>query len=152
MRAIYSTRRGVFALVIRAREGGTASHCAIDLGATIVDATFWHGVRAWSRAEWLAQGHQIVVDHPLQVPDAQAALDWLGGVLASRPRYDWLRIVGYALWRTLGSRKAYTCEELLLGLLLAGGVTLSDPPKRPGVRLLREVTHARALQLGQATA
>lgn len=144
MHAIYSTRPGVFAALIRLREAGSASHCAIGMGDMIVDATLRYGVREWTRADWLAEGHQIVAEYALPLPRPEDAAEWVRQVLAKRPRYDWLRIVGYALWRTLGSKRAYSCEELLLGAMLAGGLTLSDTPKRPGVRLLREIAHQRA--------
>jgi hypothetical protein len=150
MRCLWSTRSGIGAELIRRRDGGTASHCAILLpaaaasglalhGPVVLDAQPWHGVRPHLLADWL-QVHTVLCAYDVPLPDPaaaqQSALDKIGW------GYDWLRNIGYVLWREMGRTHKVNCEELLLDAWLAGGLTLSDRAPRPSVRMLREIAHA----------
>lgn len=142
MRCLFTDRRSIFAAGIKAREGGTSSHCAVDLGDVIVDATFLHGVRAWTRAEFFAM-HTLVNAYQMHLPATAVGEGWARARAAEGLRYDWLRILGYMLWRTLGSKRGLSCEELQLGALLLAGMQFATGTKRPGVRMLHEACAQR---------
>ena len=137
MRALFTHRPSLAALAIKAREGGISSHCAVDLGDLIADATFLHGVKLWPRREFFRM-HQLVAAYEVPLPATHVGLDWAAERAAEGAGYDVLRIVGYMLWRTLGSKRALSCEELLQGALLLAGAEFATGHKRPGVRLLHE--------------
>jgi hypothetical protein len=150
MLCLWSTRPGIGAALIRARDGGTASHCAIALpagsvpgyelmGPLVIDAQPWQGVRPHLLGHWLGT-HRLLCAYDVPLPEEglgrQAAVGMIGW------GYDWLRNAGYALWRDLGRSRKANCEELLLLAWLAGQRTISDRTGRISVRTLREIAHA----------
>jgi hypothetical protein len=137
MRAIFTHRRSLAAEAISGREAGPSSHCAVDLGDRIVDATFRHGVKSWTREEFFKM-HTLVSAYEMKLEDESTARRWWETEAQSKRMYDVLRIIGYILWRTLGSSKAHSCDEVLLIGAEFGGFSLITGNKRPGVRLLHE--------------
>lgn len=100
---------------IRVGTGDDAGHVGIALGdGVVIDTTFWHGCRAWTREEWLAD--RILVDE-IVVPAASAehaerALAFIRQAAAENWRYDWLEIVGFILMRELGDPTRGVCSSL----------------------------------------
>lgn len=153
MLCVWSTRTGLGATLIRAREGGTASHCALVLptGTALLDGSHLtqphvldaqprHGVALYPLHQW-RRAHRALCAYRVPLPDEQTARHTALGMLGWG--YDWLRNMGYPLWREMGSAGRANCEELLLRAWMAGGLTISDRPARPTVRMLREIAHAR---------
>ena len=56
---------------IRAWTGGEAGHVGVGIGSHVIDTTFRHGCRAWSRTEWLS--HRTLVDEVEVVPITERA-------------------------------------------------------------------------------
>lgn len=128
-------------IAIRAFEGGQASHCGLLIGGDdVIDATFRHGV-ALRRREQFERRRRIVEVIDVPLPDERAAvmfaLEQVG-----KP-YDWTAIVGFMGLRDWSSDRRWYCSELCASALIAGGLTIADRGTRFGVRLLREVCHAR---------
>jgi hypothetical protein len=149
MLCLWSTRPGIGAALIRARDGGTASHCAILLptvpdglalhGPLVIDAQPWHGVRPHLLSHWL-RTHRLLCAYDVPLPDEAAGQHAAVGMIGWG--YDWLRNAGYVAWRDLGRSRKANCEELLLLAWLAGQRTISDRTGRISVRTMREIAHA----------
>lgn len=143
MRYVYVKRDGIGSLLIRAFEGGVASHVAMVLtDGSVVDATLRHGVHRWASIDdWIvANGYTIVDDITLALRNESAAEAW---VLAQVGKgYDWTALIGFLLWRDLNERARWYCSELGLGALLSIGFEPRAKVRRCGVRLLQEMTGA----------
>ena len=150
MRALFVTSDRLSSRLIRAADGGPASHCGVLLpSGGVLDSTFAHGgVRVRPLLDFLA-GHQLVADIPLALPDPVGAIEW-GLAQFDRP-YDWTALAGMTLWRDWQQDDAWYCSELLVGMCLAGGWTLAGRPRRIGVHLALELCHARRPRLAIAT-
>ncbi|MEY4415322.1 MAG: hypothetical protein RIQ53_2615 [Pseudomonadota bacterium] len=142
MRALFITSDRVSSRLIRAADGGPASHCGILLpSGGVLDSTMTHrGVRVRSLLDFLAD-HRLVADIPLALPDPAAAFDW--GLAQIGTPYDWTALAGIALWRDWQEEDAWYCSELLVRLCIAGGWTLASRPRRIGVHLALELCHGR---------
>ena len=128
--------------LIRAFEGGLASHCGAVLhDGRVVDATWPKGVQAHDIGTFL-QGRELVADVSVPLPDELAAevflLDQLG-----KP-YDLLDIVSFLVWRDIGQRGKNVCSGLLLRAMLAGGLNVRERHDRWGVRHLLILADALA--------
>ncbi len=139
--------RTLAGLAISAFEGGLASHVGISVpdhqgeGEAIIDTSLKHGgVRAWHPADWHAR-YELVQRITVPLPDEAAGHAFLQDQLY-KP-YDWTALVGFVMWRDWSSSRAWYCSELAAAAMMAGGLTLADRQRRIGVRLLREVAHAR---------
>lgn len=143
MRALFVTSDRVSSRLIRAADGGPASHCGVLLpSGGVLDSTFTHGgVRVRSLLDFLAD-HRLVADIPLALPDPDAALAW-GLAQVGKP-YDWTALAGMALWRDWQQDDAWYCSENLAGLCVMGGWTLAGRPRRIGVHMVLELCHARS--------
>jgi hypothetical protein len=157
MICLWSTRSGIGAVLIRARDGGTASHCAILLpvgtvmldGSTldqphVLDAQPCYGVKPHRLQNW-QRVHRVLRAYDVPLPDERTGLDAALKMIGWG--YDWWRNIGYALWRNLGKAHKVNCEELLLLSWRAGGRTISDRTGRISVRTLREIAHACGKQV-----
>lgn len=128
--------------LIRAFEGGLASHCGAQLAdGTVIDAGWPKGVAGHTRDTFL-RDRELVAEFDVPLPDEAAAEAWLRSQLG-RP-YDLLDIASFLLWRDAGRREHYVCSGLLLRAMLAGGLPLFERPDRFGVRHLLLVSHAHA--------
>lgn len=123
-----------------------SSHCIIDAGDSVFEATMLHGVREVDRATAL-HGQTIVKETRYQVPDAAAGIVWLRQqVCKYQPRkpcwlparafpaysflaklllnnYDWLGALGLGVapYRKWARDDRWFCYELAAGALLASG-------------------------------
>lgn len=128
--------------LIRAFEGGLASHCGVLLqDGQVIDATLGKGVAKRSLADFL-QGRRLVAQVHVPLPDEGAALRWLESKLGAK--YDVLAIVSFLLWRDIGRKDRYECTGLVMQALLAGGFTARERTDRVGVRHLLLMTEGRA--------
>jgi len=129
------TDRGLVSLgsrLIRAYEGGLASHCGAVLDdGSVIDTTWPHGVRVQPRDEFLAS-RELVAELDLPVPDEAAAQAWMRSRLGHG--YDLRDILSFLLWRDIGSRSRYVCSGFLLRAALAGGLHVRERHDRWGVR------------------
>lgn len=136
MRLLFTrTDRGLASVgsrLIRAFEGGAASHCgAVLADGRVIDATWPRGVQAHSEAEFLA-GRVLVADLWVPLPDEAAAKAYLLAQLG-KP-YDLLDILSFLVWRDIGQAGANVCSGLLLRAKLAGGLVVRERHDRWGVR------------------
>lgn len=128
--------------LIRAFEGGLASHCGAVLSdGRVVDATWPKGVQAHVMADFLA-GRALVADVTVALPDEAAAEAYLLAQLG-KP-YDLLDILSFLVWRDIGQSGANVCSGLLLRAQLAGGLTVAERHDRWGVRHALIDAQARA--------
>lgn len=131
--------------LIRAFEGGLASHCgAILTDGRVVDATWPKGVQAHSIDAFLS-GRTLVADISLTVPDEAAAEAWLLAQIGQP--YDLMDIASFLLWRDAGRRDRYVCSELILRAMLAGGLQVRERHDRWGVRHALIDAQARAFPI-----
>jgi hypothetical protein len=128
---------------IQAWDGDHVSHVGVRVGNTIVDATFWHGVKAWPAYDWLHR--YVLVDdtpiHPLSAAHQQTAemrlFDRIG------QRYDVWEIAGFVLLRDLGHPARPICSRLAIDYITdACAVRLPGKQGRVGPRLVRATLHA----------
>lgn len=108
--------------IIRAFEGGVASHCGVLIpDGAVIDASWPKGVQASPRKKWMA-GRTLVAEIDVPVPREAIALAWLSEQAGQRRGYDVLEMLGFLLWRGLGARTSFVCSSLILaamcGLLL----------------------------------
>lgn len=146
MRALFVTRpRSIGSALIRAREGSTASHCAVVLADGGAIESVWPRVRLQTADEWAAhcQAKSVVTvdDIPLTLADEAAAEAWALAQVG-KP-YGVLGILGFLLWRDLESDKAPYCSQLLVGAAIAGGFVPRDKAlRRWGIVVAREALGA----------
>lgn len=97
-----------------------SSHCIIDAGDKMYEATMLHGVRAVDRATAL-KGQFIVKETRYQVPDASAGIAWAKDQVGTP--YDWPGALGLGLTpgRDWGQDDKWFCYELVAGVLRASG-------------------------------
>lgn len=120
--------------LIRAFEGGLASHCGVLLdNGQVVDTSWPKGVRSQSLDIFL-HNRVVVATLDAKLPNENNAQKWLLSQLGNG--YDILDIFSFLLWRDVGRRNKYVCSSLILRALLAGGVSLAERPDRFGVRHL----------------
>ncbi len=118
--------------LIRAFEGGLASHCGAVLSdGVVIDATWPRGVQAHSAAAF-SGGREVVADITVTLPDEAAAEAWLLDRIGEP--YDVLDIASFLLWRDAGRRDRYVCSSLLLRAQIAGGLQVHERHDRWGVR------------------
>ena len=127
--------------MIRAWEGGTASHCAVWLSdGNVVDASWPHGVQTRPFDAFMDK-RLLVQQIDVTLPDEKAAADYLLSQIGAP--YDWLGIAGYLAWRDLDSPGRHYCSGILMRAMLAGGLAVADPArKRWSVGLVREIAQA----------
>lgn len=144
MRLLFTTARGIGDLLIRAFEGGQCSHVGIELrDGRVIDSAFaQRGVRLHPDRNSFLRGRTLVDDIPLSLPMPDAAEAWLHAQVG-KP-YDWTALIGFLLWRDWSRLGAWFCTEATAYAMLYGGITFADRHSRIGVRLLREIAHARA--------
>lgn len=147
--------RDIFSKVIVAQDGGLASHVGVRIGDEVVDATFWHGVKTWKLEDWMAQ-YELVesVDFVARNSDAEAAAARQVTSMLGK-RYDWLEILGFLLWRDLGSPNRPVCSRLAQDVFnLATGVAYPGRSGRWGVRLCQvsATSYRQGLKNSGATA
>lgn len=123
-----------------------SSHCLIDAGEVLYEATMLYGVREVDRATAL-HGATVVTRTSYQVPDAVAGLAWAkaqvcryvpnpprwlparvrafcGAVLKMiNSNYDWHGAIGLGLspYRNWSDESAWYCYEFAAGVLRAAG-------------------------------
>lgn len=132
--------------LIRAFEGGLASHCGAVLSdGRVVDATWPKGVQAHTLDDFL-KGRDLVADITVPLPDEVAAESWLLWVLGTP--YDIMDIASFLLWRDAGRRGRYVRSGLLLRAMLAGGLDVRERHDRWGVRHMLIDAQARAWRIG----
>ena len=120
--------------LIRAFEGGKASHCGVQLSdGSVVDTTWPRGTQRRDRAEFM-HGRELVAEIELHLPAEEAAEAWLIKQAADRARYDLLDIVSFLVWRDIGRAGRYVCSSQMLRAALAGGLQMIERPDRWGVR------------------
>lgn len=118
--------------LIRAYEGGLASHCcAVLTDGRVVDATWPRGVQAHTEADFL-RGRVLVADLTVALPDEAAAQAYLLDQIG-KP-YDLLDILSFLMWRDIGRAGVNVCSGLLLRAMLAGGLQVRERHDRWGVR------------------
>lgn len=140
MRLLFVRATSPGSLLIRAFEGGEASHVGIVDGDYVIDATFAHGVARRPLADFMRR-RELVADIVVPTPDDAAGLAWARTQIG-KP-YDWLALVGFLLWRDLSNPGSGYCSLLARGALLQAGLTFASLRNRWGVRLMHEVAHAR---------
>jgi uncharacterized protein YycO len=146
MRILFTATDTGFAQVgsrlIRAFEGGLASHCGAVLSdGTVVDASWPKGVATHSLEQFL-HGRTLVADLSVPLPDERAAADWLLDRMGEP--YDLMDIASFLLWRDAGRRDRYVCSGLIARALEAGGLTTCERLDRFGVRHLLIWSYAHA--------
>lgn len=139
--------RSIGSRAIQAFEGGEAGHVGMlvtdaDGSRFVIDASSQGGVRVMPEHLWLA-GYEVVDTIDVPLPDEAAAAAFLAAQVG-KP-YDWAAIVGFVGLRDWQNPSRWYCSELGAAAMLAGGLTLADRTARVGVRLLREIAHARSL-------
>ena len=128
--------------LIRAFEGGIASHCGAQLAdGRVIDAGWPAGVAAHTRDGFL-RGRELVAECGVPLPDERAAEAWLVSQLGQP--YDLMDIASFLLWRDAGRHDRYVCSGLLVRALAVGGVTTPERLDRFGVRHLLLLSHAHA--------
>ena len=147
MRVLYTaTNTGwqqIGSRLIRAFEGGQASHCGAVLSdGRVVDASWPKGVQAHTEADFL-HGRTLVADVRVSLPDPAAADAWLLSQIGQP--YDLLDIASFLLWRDAGHRDRYVCSGLLYHAMRAGGLPELERAQRWGVRHL--LIASRALEI-----
>jgi len=131
--------------LIRAFEGGLASHCgAVLANGRVVDATWPRGVQAHSEHDFL-RGRTLVADLSVPLPDEAAGQAYLLGQIG-KP-YDWLDILSFLVWRDVGQAGVNVCSGLLLRAMLAGGLQVHERHDRWGVRHALIDAQARAFPI-----
>lgn len=97
-----------------------SSHCLIDGGDAIYEASMLHGVRRADRATALA-GLTTVATVTYSIPSRAAAIMWLNAQVG-KP-YDWAGAFGLGLapYRDWASDNKWFCYELGAGALRAAG-------------------------------
>lgn len=147
MRLLFVTAPDLGSRLIRAADGGNASHVGVQLSdGSVIDSTWTHGgVRAWSEADfWAAhKGRRLVDAVSLVVPREHQADAFLRDQVG-RP-YDKTGLLGFVVWHDFSEPDAWYCSELAAQAAIVGGRTLADRPRRIGVRLLHEVARAWAV-------
>lgn len=143
IRLLFTRSRQPAGMLIRAFEGGECDHVGVQLGPDLViDAALLQGgVATHPMAEFM-RGRQLVHAIDVDVLDEAATRRFLADQLG-KP-YDVTGILGFLGWRDWSSPRSWYCSELAAAALLHGGWTLADRHTRIGVRLLREIVHARA--------
>lgn len=141
IRLLFTSSRTPFDAVIRAFEGGTASHVGIDLGGLVVDSAFLQGGVKAHTVDAFLEGRRLVHAVDVTLPDEPAAAAFLADQIGKG--YDPAALVGFLAWRDWQRSSRWYCSELAAAALLVGGWTLADRHARIGVRLLREIVHAR---------
>jgi hypothetical protein len=134
--AIYTHAPTLPARVIRAIDGGEASHVGIGLpGRVVWDVTLRHGVRCWaSESAWLREhDRRVVVRVPFTVADPVAASGWLHA--REGDGYDVWGALGIGLFTNMDDPGRHFCSELLVNFCIAGGMVMPDQRKRVGPRL-----------------
>jgi len=128
--------------LIRAFEGGLASHCGAVLSDGLaIDTTLANGV-AVQPVEAFLKGRTLVADLNVPVPDEAAAEAWAVAQIG-RP-YDWRDIASFLLWRDVGKANIHVCSGFPLRALMTGGLQLGERPDRFGVRHLLILASAKA--------
>lgn len=138
--------RSLGSRAIQAFEGGEAGHVgalmADDAGLRfVVDANAQTGVDMTPEHLWLAR-YEVVDRIDVPLPDEEAGIRFLLAQLW-KP-YDWSAILGFVGLRDWQSPNRWYCSELCAAAMMAGGLTMADRTARVGVRLLREIAHARS--------
>ena len=129
-------------LPIRAFEGGDAGHVAVQIDGEIVDTTLsQRGVKRQPREDFLAR-YDVVDEVPVVLPNPRVANDWLRRQVG-KP-YDWTAIAGFVLWRDWQDEDRWYCSELAASWMREGGARMAEQYRRIGVRLIHEVSYARA--------
>lgn len=149
MRLLFVTSPGIVSPIIRAFEGGSASHVGVVLDGCVMDATLKHGTQLWTMDEFLSR-HTVVDDVEFQVPDESLAR-WFAYKQLGKP-YDWTGLLGFLLWRDWSEDDSWYCSELAMAAAMTGGKRLADDHRRIGVRMLHELARAWAETPQQAVA
>lgn len=143
LRLLFTTSSTFADAAIRAFDGGRAGHVAVQIGEdAVIDSTFLGGGVRLQPLETFLRGRRLVHAIDVTLPDEPAARVFLADQIGKG--YDWTALVGFLAWRDWAEPDSWYCSELAAAALLAGGWTLADRHSRVGVRLLREVGHARA--------
>jgi uncharacterized protein YycO len=148
MRALFVTRpRNLGSALIRAREGSTASHCALQMRSGPVIESVFPRVRLHTAGEWAehcAEKGIVTVDtFTVGLPREDEAEAWALGQVG-KP-YGLLGLLGFLLWRDLESDQAPYCSQLLMGAAKAGGFVQRDKAlRRWGIAIARETLGALA--------
>jgi uncharacterized protein YycO len=139
---------GIGSRLIRAFEGGLASHCGTMLSdGSVVDTTWPHGAQRRTYAEFMA-GRTLVTVLDVPLPDEAAAEAWLLAQVGQP--YDLLDILSFMAWRDIGRRDRYVCSSQTLRAMLHGGLQLLERPDRWGVRHMLILADAMARRDGWA--
>lgn len=143
MRLLFTTTRSVASALIRAIDGGAASHCGIELpSGAVVDSSWAGGGVALQSREAFMRARLLIADVPLHLPDQAQAERWLMAQVGKG--YDVTALVGWAFWRDWNDATGWYCSELAIAAAVAGGRRLAEPPRRIGVRLAHELAVAWA--------
>lgn len=118
MRIAFARRAALGSWLIRLFTFSRWSHCAIVEGDTVVDATFWHGVRRSPLSDFLAHYEVEMVDIELG-PFGEYAGMWLEMQIGKK--YDWAALVALPLRRKWSDPDKWFCSELVAATLWAGG-------------------------------
>lgn len=128
--------------LIRAFEGGEASHCGALLSdGRVIDATWPRGVQAHALDDFL-HGRVLVDDITVSLPDEAAAEAWLLSQIGQP--YDLLDILSFLAWRNIGTVDRYACSGLMRRAATEGGLPPLERPERWGVRHLLIASRALA--------
>jgi hypothetical protein len=97
-----------------------SSHCLIDVGDTVIEASMLYGVRETPRDVAL-KGATIVKITNYQVPDPAAGIAWARAQIGAP--YDWRGAMGLGLapFRNWAQEDKWFCFELAAGVLRAAG-------------------------------
>lgn len=148
MRILFTlTNRGfaqVGSRLIRAFEGGIASHCGAVLpDGCVVDVSFAKGTHVWEMGEFLRR-RELVADIEIALPDEDAALAYAQKAIDEHHEYDILDVLSFLAWRDIGIAGRDVCSGFLLRMALAGGLVTAERIKRFGVRHLVLLAEGRA--------
>lgn len=99
---------------------GLSSHCLVDAGDKLYEATMLHGVREVDRATAL-KGQTVVKETRYRVPDAAAGIAWAASQVG-KP-YDWPGALGLGLTpgRDWLQDDKFFCYEFAAAVLHAAG-------------------------------
>lgn len=131
--------------LIRAFEGGIASHCGVQLlDGSVVDTTWPNGAQRRTRDEFMA-GRELVAEIELHLPSDEAAEAWLIQQAEAGAGYDVLDIISFLVWRDIGRSGRYVCSSQMLRAALAGGLQMIERPDRWGVRHMLILAESRGI-------
>jgi uncharacterized protein YycO len=139
VRLLFVTSPGIASQIIRAFEGGLASHVGIVVDGQVIDATFKHDTELWTMDEFLSK-HKVVSDVSFSVPNESVAM-WYAHKQLGKP-YDWTGLLGFLAWRDWSDDDSWYCSELAMAIAQAGGMKIATGRKRIGVRLMHELANS----------